>query len=156
MTDSERITAIETELRALKELIGAKWESMHQAWETTREAVEAIARSVAELQRPKGINWSAVSVCIAVVAMICSGSLVWLKMTIQPLEMEITALKKENTALIDRVTSVRSECVREHQWNWDGHKQRIDTIAKQQERQEALIRLILGERLESYEKRIQR
>lgn len=147
MTDSERITAIETELRALKELIGAKWESMQQALDT-------LSRNVSELQRPRGINWTAVSVGVGVAGMLCAGALVWLKTNLQPLEMSILSNDRQIAVVEKQVGSVRDECKREHQWNWDGHKQRIDTIAKQQERQEALIRLLLGERIEAYEKRI--
>jgi hypothetical protein len=44
--------------------------------------------------------------------------------------------------------------VREHQWNWDGMKQRVDTISKSDDRQEQLFRLLLGERMDSYEKRV--
>jgi hypothetical protein len=140
MNDSERITAVETELRNLKELIGAKWEGMHQS-------LDALTKAVAELQRPKGLNWTALSVCLGAIGMICAFAFVWLKTNLQPLEMSVEANKQQ-------IINVRAECVREHQWNWDGHKQRIDTIGKQQERQEALIRMLLGERLEAYEKRV--
>lgn len=136
-TDSERIAALETGLLALRELIGEKFKVLHD-----------------ELQRPARFNWTAVSVCVGIAGMICAGALVWLKTTMQPLEMNIVALEKANQSLVEKIVAVRTECVREHQWNWDGHKQRIDTISKNDDRQEALLRLLLGERMESYEKRI--
>lgn len=135
-TDSERLTALETEVRALGELLEVKLEAMREA-----------------LERPRGIHWPAVSVAIGVAGMICAGSLAWLKTNLQPIEMRISALEKQDTTTTEKIASVRAECVREHTWNWDGHKQRIDTINKNDERQEQLIRLLLGERIEN-EKRI--
>ena len=147
MTEAESIIGISTELKSFKELSALRFDAMQESIVQQSRSIENLSTAVAESQRPRGINWTAISVCLGAIGMICAFAFVWLKTNLQPLEMNVAANDK-------RIETVRNECVREHQWNWDGHKQRIDTISKNDERQEQLIRLLLGERMEAYEKRI--
>ena len=113
----------------------ARVDALADAVRSNTAAVAAVEKSLGEVQKPRPTNWIAIiglfiafaSTFLVATSMVASAGWVWLKVTMQPLEVKVLTLES-------KVEDVRKEASREMTWQFNDFRKREETMRQNLDR----------------------